>query len=260
MAKRKDPGEVVQAIRRSIEVSPKRSRRVRVHSLRGLFGFDAWSNQRKELVARLFTEQGLVSQPDLRNAALGEWVVLTMPDVSPEGDYPPESRPQSEWFEHLHTVQLDTEREVEMHFASPLFARLGYAEQCEAVGFRVPMSQGRKRQVGIVDLLYFSDNHHSLTEGVPLVLVECKVPNSPDDATAQAKSYANWVRPAFYVTTDGIKLVVHKYLGAIDDEKVLEVERTQLRDRFDEIFGVLSRAAALEARRATVAKLAAPRE
>ncbi len=53
MAKNKDPEDVAATIQRSIEVSPKGSRRVRCHTLRSLFGFQAWTAQRKELVASL---------------------------------------------------------------------------------------------------------------------------------------------------------------------------------------------------------------
>src|ERR1022692_2097892 len=53
VAKKKDPEDVVASIQRSIEVSPKGSRRVRCHSLRALFGFQAWTAQRKDFVAAL---------------------------------------------------------------------------------------------------------------------------------------------------------------------------------------------------------------
>jgi hypothetical protein len=43
MAREKAPAEVVFTIRRSIEVSPRGSRRVRLYRLRDLFGFQAWS-------------------------------------------------------------------------------------------------------------------------------------------------------------------------------------------------------------------------
>lgn len=63
MAKPKEPAEVVAAIRRSIEVSSHGSRWVRFYRLRDLFGFQAWSAQRKELVASELTAQGVAVQP-----------------------------------------------------------------------------------------------------------------------------------------------------------------------------------------------------
>ena len=52
MGREKDPAEVVATIRWSIEVSKRRSSRVRFDRLRELFGFQAWSTQHKELVSR----------------------------------------------------------------------------------------------------------------------------------------------------------------------------------------------------------------
>ena len=63
MAKAKDPVDVVASIQRSIEVSPKGSRRVRCHRLRDLFGFQAWTVQRKELVTGLLEGRGIRAQP-----------------------------------------------------------------------------------------------------------------------------------------------------------------------------------------------------
>jgi hypothetical protein len=59
VAKRKDPEDVVASIQRSIEVSPKGSRKVRCHSLRELFGFQAWTAERKELVTALLESRGV---------------------------------------------------------------------------------------------------------------------------------------------------------------------------------------------------------
>ncbi len=65
MAKPKDPEDVAASIQRSIEVSPKGSRRVRCHSLRALFGFQAWTAPRKELVASLLESRGIRAQPSI---------------------------------------------------------------------------------------------------------------------------------------------------------------------------------------------------
>ena len=40
------------------------------------------------------------------------------------------------------SVRTDTEREVEMHFASPLFRDLGYREEQEAAGFGIRFTWG----------------------------------------------------------------------------------------------------------------------
>jgi hypothetical protein len=189
MAKRKDPEDVVASIQRSIEVSPKGSRRVRCHRLRDLFGFQAWTVQRKELVTGLLEGRGIRAQPPVSEAGLHDWIVLSLPVMPTPDDSSPDPRPSDEWFEHLMSVHLDSEREVEMYFASPLLHGLGYSSEHEAAGFRFDMWEGVTRRRIEADLVYFADEHHSLADGVPLVLVEAKGSDqAPDAGTGQAKS------------------------------------------------------------------------
>ena len=261
MAKEKDPAEVVAAIRRSIEVSSHGSRRVRFYRLRDLFGFHAWSAQRKDLVGRELEKQGVAVQPALSALDLDDWVVLSLPLLPRQRDDRPDPRPDEAFFDHLASVRLDSEREVEMHFASPLFRELGYAEDEEAAGFPFDMWEGVHHRVAEADLLYFADGNHTLTGGEPLILVECKSPDKtrPDAGLGQVRSYSFWIKPAYYVTTNGDLLTVYNYQGgAVPDVKVLEVNRSDLQARFDELYRLLNPAAAAEARHDKIAKLTPP--
>lgn len=261
MTKTKDPAEVVATIRRSIEVSTRGSRRVRFERLRDLFGFHAWSPVRKELVARLLKDQGVRVQPPLTEAGLHDWVVLSLPIPPPDGNYHPDPRPKPEFFDDLESVQLDTEREVEMKFVNPLFHELGYTEEQESAGFQFDMFEGVHRRIAEADMLYFADERHNLKDGEPLVLVECKNTDKtrPDAGLGQVKSYSFWIKPAYYVTTNGDMLTVYNYQGgAVPDVKVLELKRPELRERFDDLYRVLNPKAAAEARRDKIARLTPP--
>jgi hypothetical protein len=260
MHTKRDPVDVAATIRRSIVVSPKGSRRVRCHSLRELFGFQAWSAQRKEIISRVLADQGVVMQPALGDAGADDWLTLSLPELPAPHDDRPDPRPSQEWFEHLMTVPLTTEREVEMHFASPLFHGLGYSDDLEAAGFRFETYAGVQFRLAEADLVYFSSECHSVAEGVPLILVEVKDSSQPPDAgTGQAKSYAFWVKPSYYVITNGDALIVYNYQGgAVPDVKVLEIKRSDLRERFDELYGILNPKAAAEARQKKEARLAGP--
>lgn len=258
MTKEKDPAEVVATIRRSIEVSTYGTRRVRFYRLRDLFGFQAWSPPRKEMVARQLAAQGIAAQPPLSELDLDDWVVLSLPIRPPERNDHPDPGPKPEFFDHLESVRLDSEREVEMHFVSPPFRELGYKEEQEAAEFPFDMFEGVHHRVAEADLLYFSDDRHRLTDGEPLVLVECKNTDKtrPDAGLGQVKSYSFWIKPAYYVTTNGDLLTVYNYQGgAIPDLKVLEVKRSDLRGQFDDLYRVINPLAAAEARRDKIAKL-----
>jgi hypothetical protein len=92
------------------------------------------------MVARQLADQGIVAQPQLVELDLDDWVVLSLPQQPPMRDDRPDPRPKPEFFDHLESVRLDSEREVEMHFVSPLFRELGYGEEQEAAGFRLSRS------------------------------------------------------------------------------------------------------------------------
>jgi hypothetical protein len=87
MAKEADPAAVVETIRASIEASRRGSRRVRAHRFRELFGYQAWSAQRREHVEKLLKEAGIVVQPGLDEAGRDDWLVMstpTLPEVCEE--------------------------------------------------------------------------------------------------------------------------------------------------------------------------------
>jgi Type I restriction enzyme R protein N terminus (HSDR_N) len=257
MAKEKDPAEVVSAIRQSIEVSQRGARRVRAHRFKELFGYQALSAQRRERVEGLLKEAGILVQPSLEKAGRDDWLIMSIPvpvDVQPSH---PDPRP-AKLLDYLQTVRPDTEREVEMHFASPLFQGLGYAEDQEAAGYGIRVYQGSRTPQHVeADLLYFADQRRGLKDSEPLVLVECKRPGKdPSAAAGQVRSYALWVLPAYYVITDAQTITVYDFQGAIaPDIKVLEVKQAELREKFDDLYTLLNPQAAASARRQKIAKI-----
>jgi hypothetical protein len=92
------------------------------------------------------------------------------------------------------------------------------------------MWEGASHRRAEADLLYFADEAHDLEDGQPLVLVEYKTPGKkPGSGAGQARSYAYWVKPAYYLITDGDSLTVWNYQGgAVPDVRVIEVRRTDL--------------------------------
>lgn len=55
-------------------------------------------------------------------------------------------------------------------------------------------------------------------------------------------SYAFWLKPAYYVVTDGDYFTVWNYQGgAVPDVRVIEVRLAKLREQFDELYGYSTR-------------------
>jgi hypothetical protein len=194
----KDPAEIVATLRRSIDASQRGSRRLRAHRFKDLFGFQAWSPARREMVGRLLSDEGIVVQPSLEQAGRDDWLVLSIPTPGVTTGTAPEPRPTAD----VH----DTEK------------------------------------------------------GDPLVLVETKaVGKGPDAGLGQARSYAFWVKPAYYVVTDGDYLTVWNYQGgAVPDVRVCEARRGSLGEKFDDLYAVLNPQAALATRQQKITRLTGP--
>ena len=266
MTREKDPAEIIQTIARSIQVSQRGARRVRAHRFKELFGYQALTAQRRERIENLMAEAGIVVQPSLEDAGRDDWLVMSMPVQVPVPQAHPDPRPTAEWFAHMQSVRPDTEREVEIHFASPLFQDgLGYREDQEAAGFgiQVPLGSSRPQRVE-ADLLYFADEQRNLDHGEPLVLVECKRSIKDDKdlkvAAGQVRSYALWVLPAYYVITDAKIVSVWDFQGAIaPDIEVLRVSQAELAERFDDLYARLNPKATAAARGSKISRLGKPR-
>jgi type I site-specific restriction endonuclease len=134
---------------------------------------------------------------------------------------------------------------------------MGYEDEQEAVGFGFTMWEGVSKKRVQADLVYFGNEVHSIDEGAPLVLVEAKGPSQePHAGTGQAKSYAYWLKPAYYVTTNGNVVCVYDYQGgAVPDAKVLEFERSDLQTQFEVLRQLLNPAAASAARKQKTERL-----
>jgi Type I restriction enzyme R protein N terminus (HSDR_N) len=254
VSKPRDPVEVVATIRESIEASPRKSRKVRFHNLRGKFGWQAWTVQRKELVAKLLEDQEILAEPTIAAAGLDDWIMLSMPIITDPGTKDPVTRPDDDFFRRLMSVRLGAEREVEVHFVTRLFHALDYDDTHEAPGFGFILHEGVSRKRVEADFVYFADDNHSM-QGDPLVLVEAKsAGHKLDAAIEQARSYANVLRPMYYAVTNGDEFMLWNYQGAIPDVKALEFRREELQDRFDEIYRNLNCETVTSARKEKIRK------
>jgi hypothetical protein len=261
MAREKDPAEVIRVIAESIRVSQRGARKVRAHRFKELFGYQVLNAQRRERIEQLMAEAGIEVRPSLQEAKRDDWLVMSMPVEVSVTEASPDPAPSPEWFAHMASVRTDTEREVEMHFASPLFREgLGYGEEQEAAGFGIRWARGASPGHVEADLLYFSDDKHDLKAGEPLVLVECKrlIKDEKELQAArdQAHSYALWVIPAYYVITDGRIVSVWDFQGAVaPDRELLKVSQGELAGSFGDLYSRLNPKAAAAARQVKVKRL-----
>lgn len=266
MAREKDPAEIIETIAQSIRVSQRGARKVKAHRFKELFGYQVLNAPRREKIEQLMAEAGIEVRPALKDAGRDDWLVMSMPVKVPVVEAHPDPAPTAEWFEYMKSVRPDTEREVEIHFASPLFRDgLHYREEQEAAGFGIQVPVGSRPPKHVeADLLYFADNRHSQDLGEPLVLVECKRLIKDEKelkaAAGQVRSYALWVLPAYYVITDARMVSVWDFQGAIaPDREVLRVSQADLAGSFDDLYSRLNPRAAAAARHSKISRLEKPR-
>lgn len=256
-----DPDVVASGIKKAIEESTRRTRHTLCHRLVAEFGFKHRNATRDRFITDTLARYGIEVTPAIADVGPHEWLILRLKadqPVIPETAHA--SAPSSHWFQHLTSVQLHTEKEVELHFVSPLFRQLGYSEEQEAAGVPVEFWEGVKHRRTEADFVYFASSNHDLTTGNPLVLVECK------DATVdvltgigQVRSYTFWVKPAYYVVTNGHQLKAFLYLGGpVQDKQVLDLRRQDLEAEFSNVQKYLGYEAAFEAKKQLQAHFEGP--
>ena len=238
---------------------------MKAHRFKELFGYQVLNAPRRERIEQLMAEAGIEVRPSLAEAKRDDWLVMSMPVRVAVPEASPDPVPTAEWFAHMASVRTDTEREVEMHFASPLFREgLGYREDQEAAGFGIRWARGSTPGHVEADLLYFASDKHDLKMGEPLVLIECKRLIKDEKelqaAAAQAHSYALWVIPAYDVIADGRIVSLWDFQGAIaPDREVLRISQGELAGKFGDLYSRLNPEAAPAVRQVKVSRLAEPR-
>lgn len=252
MTKSIDPEVVMTTIRESVEASKTRSRRILCRTLLTNFGFRNRTPDRMALLDSLFEQHGIHVDPLPSQAERDGWLHMTLDDDWPKPTYPlPHPQLSDSWFTAIHGEVLESEREVEMHFVSPLFQQLGYGYDHEVAEFKFVAWQGVTKLNPEADLVYFENTDHSIDHGNLLVLVECKTPaHKFPEGVGQARSYAYWLKPVYYVVTNGDYLVAYLNQGGTsEDPRVLEITRANLQNDFAKAWDILNYDAAREAKR-----------
>lgn len=178
------------------------------------------------------------------------WLVLSYLDPAPAPAPEPEPSPPPEWFDLVERRVFESEREVEYYFVIPLFERLGYGEDDFAVGYPVSIYEGVRRVRAQADCVLFDGAERGPDRA--LVVVEAKRTGRTlaEDAAGQARAYAMWLAAPFYVVTNGDRLRVYLFRGAVQsDVLLLDLERSELRERWQELARLIGRPAAVEHKR-----------
>lgn len=260
--KRPDDFSVIAgAIAASVRCAASASKRLKLRTLLGKFGYEKRSDSNTAEITRVLSEAGLAINPPLLRygdnweISTEDWIYLSIADrpddeLSTKSPSPPANWNEDGWFDRVAGLTLRTEKEVEIKFAVPLLTRLGYWDQDRFDGMPVPASHGSRGSTLVIDHAVFNSELDAL-KGQPLMTVEAKrdsyllAAKQLQRAHDQAKSYCYWTQCDFFMITDG--QIVHVYrvgqgkFGDIDP--VFECSRHDLASRFPELFALASKEA-----------------
>ena len=260
----KSDAEVALEIYQSVEQSNEKQKRLKSSTFWRLF--DVRSRQ-KIVVARivqLLEAQGLKvsvkSGEPLGDERDDDWVVVTLRLTQPTPVPLPVvsvELPPVEWLQMMTTRSFESEREVEAFFVSPLLEKLGYGFDDIAIGYPIRMFKGVQKTTTEADFAVFKGPDRDAKSA--LLVIEAKKGDRgiTVDHISQAKSYVQELLPACYVVTNGQEIKVYQFNGMLaPDECVMDFDRTALKEKWSELYGYISKEAALKRKEWLSSKLA----
>jgi len=230
------------------------------------FGFQTRTKDRIAAVKAALQERGIQI---LRPAAdqFGEephraWIELGIGAVQPTPPTPaaaPTTTPTAapvtdDWFTEMAGLRFESEEEVESFFIIPLLFKLGYSIDDIAQGWTVTIMDGCKPRKLRCDFCLFDGVGRE--NDAALLVVESKRTGRrlAGEAENQARCYAMWLSAPTVVATNGDEIRVYENYGPPKPTiLVTTITRAQLRDRWEELVGRLSKKAVM-ARKAQIAE------
>ena len=147
----------------------------------------------------------------------------------------------------MQTRLFESEREVEAYFILPLLEELGYEYEDIAIGYPVEMFKGVQRTKTEADFVVF--NGTIRTKENALLVVEAKKSDKgvSGDHIGQARSYAQELFPAGYIVSNGQQVMVFQLNRMlIPDDTVMDFDRSELNDKWSDLYNYASKTAAIE--------------
>ena len=257
MALTLDANMVAAALRADVERATAGAKRLKLRTLLAKFGYAKRTDSNTAEITRLLSAVGLTLNPPI--VRFGEaweitfdgWIYLSddVPDVPPTDPLPPTWNADG-WFDRIASLELRTEKEVEIKFIVPLLARLGYGDDDRYDGMPVPAAHGSRGTTLVIDFALFNSTLLSLCNQ-PLLTVEAKregrLAKQQELVSAhnQAKSYCLWAQCDFFMVTDSRTVqAFHIARGRLGElAPLFACERNELPMRFGDLYARISKEA-----------------
>ena len=250
----KNEAEVVLEMYQSVLQSQTKQKRLKSSTFWKLFKIKSRKKPIIETIAHLVNEQGLdikvKSGVPFGEEDKSDWIILTKKILSgsvPIEKSPPPVYPDDSWFEMIKSRIFETEREVETYFIVPLLEKLGYQYDDICIGYSLEMFRGVKKTKAEADFVLFNGEGREKID--VLLIVEAKNTNKGIniDHIGQARSYARELLPSNYIISNGEQIIVYQFNGSlIPDEKVLDFNRSQIKENWSEFYSYVNKDATIQ--------------
>lgn len=251
---------IAQALAADVDRAASNTKRLKLKTLLSKFGYEKRSDSNTAEITKALHDAGLAVNPPLVRygetweISTEDWVYLSLNaepaagDVSPNPTALPQGWNADGWFDRIPGLELRSEMEVEIKFAVPLLAKLGYSDEDRFDGMPVPASHGSRGRPLVIDHAVFNAAHDAI-KGQPLLTVEAKRDSyllkdkQLRQAHDQAKCYCYWTQCHFFMVTDSqIVSVFRVGHGRFDRiEPIFECARHELKARFADLYSLVSK-------------------
>lgn len=251
---------IAQELRSSILAAKGLTKRMKVRSLLSKFGFQKRSDANTGLITEALGGAGVVINPAIIRLGddwqldIDEWIFLSSEEVllATPSDVSVSQLTAGwnadGWFDRLESLNLRSEKEVEIKLIVPLLTRLGYSDDDRYDGMPCAASMGSRKTTYTADFALHNVEESAL-KGQVLLIAEAKKedrlkrPTEMQNAFRQAKSYAMWTQCRHLLVTDGRLVVAYEILraGLEEGTPVFSCQRQELKVRFPELFAKVSK-------------------
>ncbi len=248
--------EITEEILQSILATPKKQRRIKSSTFWKKFGIERRSKEKIEIVKKALEESSIFFESDeeIGIEAMDKMVKLSYlePQLAEVFQKTIEKSPNRDdsWFEAIETRVFASEREVEQYFIAPILKNLDYTDEDCAVGFRLNIYSGVKKERKEVDFAVFDGSLREKENALMVVEAKSSEKKLTDDAFGQARSYAFALSTPYYVVTNGNQIIVFLFRGGqVKDNEVMTFTRQELREKWQEFYKILCKSSVIETKR-----------
>ena len=248
--------ETTEEILQSILATPKKQRRIKSSTVWKKFGIERRSKERIEIVKKALEESNIFFESDeeIGVEPMDKMVKLSYlePELAEVFQKTTEKslNQDDSWFKSLEKRVFASEREVEQYFIAPILKKLNYTDEDCAIGFRLNIYSGVKKERKEVDFAVFDGLLREKEKALVVVEAKSSEKKLTDDAFGQARSYAFALSTPYYIVTNGNQIIVFLFRGGqVKDNEVMNFTRQEFREKWQEFYKILCKSSVIETKR-----------